>query len=170
MKPSRKIDGCPQSISKNASKEAAHRKSNSDWSDFSDEFECDSLMEGILPSLQVRMAHSRKLFLPPTDIIEMEMEYCIRIEIAGLRTGQYTLEWKGYDLKIHGYREETPSPAPSRYHQFEILYGAFERIIRMPQNVDQHNTKAQYQDGILEITVPKSNSGKTIQIPVISED
>jgi HSP20 family protein len=170
MKPSSKIVKTTNSLLHKTPREGARQKINPDWSDYNDEFECNSLMDGIVPSIRVRMAHSRKVFLPPTDIIELESSYCIRIEIAGLRQDQFSLEWKGQDLKVHGYREEPASPTACRYHQFEILYGAFERIFRMPANVDQNNTTAQYKDGILEITVPKRNAGKTINIPIKYEE
>ena len=69
---------------------------------------------------------------------------------------------------MHG---EKAAPARSEdeqvdWHRAERSYGRFERAIRIPVDIDADAAKAQYKDGVLHITMPKTPAAQSREIPV----
>jgi HSP20 family protein len=97
---------------------------------------------------------------PPTDFYEVEGLYIVRVEIAGMNTEDFLVNLNEQRLEISGTR---PDVSLSRaYHQMEIPYGHFKTVINLPASVDSAGVVAEYHDGFLIITIPKSITYKII--------
>ncbi|MCL5257117.1 MAG: Hsp20/alpha crystallin family protein [Chloroflexi bacterium] len=93
---------------------------------------------------------------PPVDIYETAGEVVVLAEIAGVQAVAMRITVEGDTLTIAGTRS-CKGPVPGQtYHQLEVPFGSFQRTVILPANVNADEAKASYQDGFLEITLPKA--------------
>ena len=137
--------------------------------DAPDDSSFSEMFEDIVSSKNVAMLRPNRVFNPPMDIYETPGLFIVKLEIAGIAPDLVTIEWVGYDLIIRGIRKENNVKKPTHYHQVEIHYGSFERIIRLSRRVNPQGTKASYTDGFLVISIPKSTSSRTRIVPIESQ-
>jgi HSP20 family protein len=93
---------------------------------------------------------------PPTDAYETEGAYIVRVEIAGMREDDFEVASEKNVLFISGARLD--SSDRRAYHQMEIRFGKFAAAVAVPFPVDVDNARAQYADGFLTVTLPKTQS------------
>ena len=101
---------------------------------------------------------------PLTDVYEMEGEVVIKIELPGVQKEDIALTLEGRQLAIRGTRTNPLPKCGIVYHQMEINYGEFERILILPQVMDMEHIKAELKEGFLYITLRKK------EIPVKKDD
>ena len=94
------------------------------------------------------------IWSPPTDVYETDDAYAVRVEIAGMREDDFEVVVENNTLLISGNRPDIPERRA--YHQMEIRFGKFTTAIGLPGPVDIDHAVAQYADGFLTITLPKS--------------
>lgn len=124
------------------------------------------IFENLMPGKSIAILRPNQVFIPPTDIYENASHFIVKLEIAGTSPDKIIIEWIGYDLIIRGTRKESTTKKPTHYHQVEIHYGAFERVIHLSHKVNLQGAKAAYNDGFLVITIPKSSGSRTRLIPI----
>jgi len=90
---------------------------------------------------------------PPTDVYETDASFVIRLEVAGMRESDFTIDIEDNYLVISGVRSE--SAERRAYHQMEIRFGEFSTAIELPLNVDVNKADANYENGFLNIVFPK---------------
>ncbi len=90
---------------------------------------------------------------PPTDVYETDASFVIRVEVAGMRESDFTINIEDNFLVISGIRSE--SPERRAYHQMEIRFGEFSAAIELPLGVDMNKAEADYEDGFLNVILPK---------------
>jgi len=90
---------------------------------------------------------------PPTDVYETDASFVIRIEVAGMRESDFTINIENNFLVIGGVRLEPPDRRA--YHQMEIRFGEFSSSIEVPAGVDVSKAEAEYEDGFLNVVLPK---------------
>ena len=91
---------------------------------------------------------------PPTDVYETEENYVVRVEIPGMRDGNFSVVVENNLLIIRGTRPDTPEKRA--FHQMEIRFGDFSSEIELPPNVNVNQVQAEYEDGFLIIFLPKA--------------
>ena len=94
-------------------------------------------------------------FVPKVDIIENEKNFVVQIAVPGMKKEDFTIELKDNLLTISGERKFTDEKKDKNFHSIETQYGSFSRSFSMPENVDASKINAKYNDGILELTIPK---------------
>ena len=94
------------------------------------------------------------LWRPPTDILETDEFFIIKVEIAGMREDAIEVAMENNLLVIRGNRSDIPEQR-AYYHQMEIQSGKFEIMVDVPAPVDVEKAGAAYKDGFLTITLPK---------------
>jgi len=90
---------------------------------------------------------------PPTDVYETENSFVIRVEAAGMRESDFSINVEDNFLVISGVRSE--SPEWRAYRQMEIRFGEFSTAIELPLGVDVGKADADYKDGFLYVILPK---------------
>ena len=90
---------------------------------------------------------------PPTDVYETENNFVVRVEAAGMRESDFTINAEDNFLVISGVRSE--SPEWRAYRQMEIRFGEFSTSIELPLGVDVSKADADYKDGFLNVILPK---------------
>ncbi len=98
------------------------------------------------------------LWRPPTDVYETEDKVIIRVEVAGMHDGEFSISFDQGVLLISGQRQEIAEKRA--FHQMEINYGEFITEIEIPVPIDIDKIEAIYQDGFLKVSLPKAQPKK----------
>ena len=103
---------------------------------------------------------------PVVDIFE-EPEYLrIFAEVPGVKPENVKILVEGNLLIIQGTKEQIAETKAEKVHRYERTYGAFERTFNLPATVDAEHIKANYEMGVLTLTLPKVEKAKPRQIAV----
>ncbi|MSP37552.1 MAG: Hsp20/alpha crystallin family protein [Deltaproteobacteria bacterium] len=105
-------------------------------------------------------------WLPPVDILESKDAYLIRAELPGMKKEDFNLEVNDGTLTLSGERKAEARSDGVAYNRNERVNGKFARSFYLPRTVKQDGIQASYQDGILEIQVPKAEDAKPKQIAI----
>jgi HSP20 family protein len=105
---------------------------------------------------------------PSVDISETEQEFLIKAELPGLQKEDVKVNMKDNVLTLQGSRKQESETKGHHYHRIERSYGNFLRSFTLPENIDTNKLKANFNNGILEIKIPKSETAinKSIEIAI----
>ncbi len=92
---------------------------------------------------------------PPTDVYETESAIVVRVEAPGLDPKDILLVLRAGSLLMRAVRRDTCPHEKKTYHQLEIRYGLFERVVALPENIRHEQAEAAYRDGFILLTIPK---------------
>ena len=87
-------------------------------------------------------------------------------DIPRIEPEDFKISLEGNLLTIQGTKQEEREQNTERVHRYERMYGAFERSFTLPSSVEPKDIKANYDTGVLTITLPKSEKAKPRQIEV----
>jgi len=104
--------------------------------------------------VNVQIAIQPHAWHPPTDLIETEEDYIVRVEIAGMREEDFSISFMDKVITVAGHR--APLSVKCAYHRLEIPYGEFITSVQLPENADLNSASAEYENGFLTITISKS--------------
>ena len=124
----------------------------------------DQLSNTLMGRPGLRFAPAR--VFPALNIAEDKDKYYIRAELPSIEADDLKLEVNGRSLSISGERKIKPEGDHVKYHRREREAGNFSRIIELPGDVDADNVQAKMIDGILTVTIAKSEATKPRQIAV----
>jgi HSP20 family protein len=102
-----------------------------------------------------RAGGSAYSFVPKVDIVENEKGFEISVAAPGMNKEDFKLDVNDKFLTISGERKFTKEKKENNFHSIETQYGTFGRSFTLPENVNTANITAKYENGILEITLPK---------------
>jgi HSP20 family protein len=105
-------------------------------------------------------------WVPPVDIAEEQDQIMITAELPGFKPDDIQINMEGNVLTLRGERKFEEEKDRRNYHRVERAYGVFVRSFSLPNNVDRENVKAEFRDGILELTLPKREEAKPRRIQV----
>jgi HSP20 family protein len=105
---------------------------------------------------------------PETDVIETEREIRVVTEMPGLKRDQIEVDIENNVLTIRGEKREarTEGEQPGRFHLAERRYGTFARSFVLPRDVDAEQIRAEFEDGVLFVSIPKSDRARRRRIQV----
>jgi HSP20 family protein len=103
---------------------------------------------------------------PALDVEETEDEVLVRAELPGLRPGDFTVEALGDRLTIRGEKGEEREERGRGFYRLERRAGAFVRSVALPCEVDPDRTRATYRDGVLRVSLPKTEAAKARRVRV----
>jgi HSP20 family protein len=102
---------------------------------------------------------------PPLDIRHDAENVYVIAELPGIALESLDLSITGDALSIKGERK-APEVAEEKFHRRERTFGHFARLVSLPDPVDADKIRATLKDGILRVTLPKSEAAKPRQIKV----
>ncbi len=94
-------------------------------------------------------------FIPKVDIVENPNAFEIHLAVPGLNKEDFNIELNDNYLTVSGERKFTNEKKERTFHSIETHYGTFSRSFSLPENVDAAKINAKYNNGILELTIPK---------------
>ena len=111
---------------------------------------------------------SLRTWVPPVDICETEDSLVLKAELPGIRPDDVEIRVEDNTLHLKGERKFEKEVKDENVHQAERSYGTFSRSFVLPSSIDSDKVKAEYQNGVLTLTMPKREEvkPKTIKIDV----
>jgi HSP20 family protein len=97
---------------------------------------------------------------------EKDDKFVVRAELPGMKREEIDVSVVGNTLTISGERKAETEVKDEDYYRCELCYGKFSRSIGLPSAVDPTKVEAEYENGILEITLPKVEAAKPKKISV----
>jgi HSP20 family protein len=107
-------------------------------------------------------------WVPAMDAWETEQDFVIQIDLPGLTAEQVDVSFDRNTLTVRGTRSDTipTDNGEKRVFFVERSPGTFSRTLRFPQYVEASKIEAKFANGVLTVTVPKSEAGKPRKIAV----
>jgi HSP20 family protein len=102
-----------------------------------------------------RSGGSTQAFVPRVDVVEEEKAYEVHLAVPGMNKEDFKIELNESVLTISGERKLSKEKKESNFRNIETQYGQFKRTFSLPENVDGQKIQAQYENGILIVTLPK---------------
>lgn len=104
----------------------------------------------------------------PTDVCENTECLQMRMELPGVKPEDVQISLEDNVLTIRGVKRQHAEERNERVHRYERSYGNFERSFALPTTVDPDKISANYENGILTVTIPKAERARPREIPVRS--
>lgn len=103
---------------------------------------------------------------PPVNIYDDGESFLVRAEIPGIDREALEITARGDQLAIRGERVVTPAESGASYHRREREGGQFRRLVTLPHPVDADRVSATYENGVLEIALPRVAEVKPRRIEI----
>jgi HSP20 family protein len=103
---------------------------------------------------------------PAVDVAESDGEVIVKVEVPGVEKDQLQLTVADDRLTVRGDVRKESEEKRKNYYRQEIRYGAFQRTIPLPTEVDAARADAELKNGMLKVTLPKSKQPKAQEIKV----
>ncbi len=100
------------------------------------------------------------------EVFDDSKNVVVRLEAPGLEAEEIDLKVLDNMLIVRGEKHQQREREDGHYHIVECAYGAFERAIPLPAEVDANKAKADYKRGVLTVELPKFKTEKTTPIRV----
>lgn len=105
-------------------------------------------------------------FMPAVDMYEDQDNVIVEAQLAGIEPRNVDVSIENDVLTIKGKSEKKNEVDDKDYYKKEIVRGSFYRNVPLPTSVNGDNAKAEYQEGVLKITVPKVEEKKSHRIEI----
>jgi len=105
-------------------------------------------------------------FTPSLNVSETDNAFEVSAELPGLKPEEVNVELKDGNLWVSGKKEEEKEEKGKSFHRIERRHGEFRRMIQLPGTVDEEKVEAKFENGVLTVTVPKTEEVKPKRIPV----
>ena len=112
---------------------------------------------------------SRGLWFPALDVYETENAYVVELDLPGVHPENVDLSFEQGTLTIRGQRAptvKTPEKGELRVFSAERVSGSFVRSVRLPEYVDSEKIEAEYNNGVLVVTIPKAAAARARKITI----
>lgn len=107
-----------------------------------------------------------RVWAPVVDVYETKDDVIVSCDLPGVREKEVSVSITGDVLTVKGERKLQSEAKDENYHRLERWYGKFERHVSLPMPVQADRAKATYQDGTLEIRLPKAEENKPKEITI----
>ncbi|HEV2920514.1 MAG TPA: Hsp20/alpha crystallin family protein [Actinomycetota bacterium] len=115
---------------------------------------------------RARTTQGGRVWAPALDISERKDAYVVTVEVPGVKADDLDITLEDGLLTIQGERQFTSESSEQQYHRVERRYGSFRRSITLPSQVKADAIEASFEDGVLEVVVPKAEEAKPKKISV----
>jgi HSP20 family protein len=103
---------------------------------------------------------------PPVEIGEDNNDVVVKAELPGMKKEEIEISIAEHILTIRGEKKREAERKGEGYHYSERSYGAFERCLEIPRDVQADKVRAAFKDGVLEIRLPKTEEAKRKEVKV----
>ena len=103
---------------------------------------------------------------PAFDVYEEKDNFVVKAELPGMKKEDINVSLHDGDLIISGERKSETKGEGTEVYRAERFFGKFQRSVSLPATVAANSVKAEYKDGVLTVTLPKSEEAKPRQIEV----
>ncbi len=105
-------------------------------------------------------------FVPAVDVYDDEHNLVLKMEVPGVDQKDIDIRLENNTLTVRGERNFEKEEKEENFHRIERRYGTFSRSFTLPNSVDTEKVNANYENGVLKISLAKRAEAKPKQIKV----
>lgn len=94
-------------------------------------------------------------FIPAVELTETDKSYVVGVDLPGIKKEEIKIEMFENTLNISGERKREKHFEDKKAQRIERSYGSFRRSFSLPKNADAEKVEAKYENGVLELVIPK---------------
>ena len=106
---------------------------------------------------------------PPLELTESDESVVVKAELPGLKPEDIELSVEGNSLTIRGEKKESSEKKEENYYHTERYYGSFCRVVALPSEVNTEKVTADFDNGVLAVTLPKVEESQRKRVEVKSK-
>jgi HSP20 family protein len=113
-------------------------------------------------------AFAKNAWVPALDVRETQDRYEVKLDLPGIDPAEVSVTFEDGTLTISGKREFSSEDKDETFHRIERSYGTFARSVGLPRTADPERIEANFDKGVLTVSVPKVEAAKprTIEVKV----
>jgi HSP20 family protein len=142
------------------------RRGITPWRTMRDMEEWERHLENLFGRQLWRLPADGDGWMPALDVFEKDNKLVIKAELPGMKEEDIDVSVVGDSLVIKGEKKTENEEKEADYYRCERTYGSFYRSIPLPATVDAGKIEANFEDGILEVSLPKSAQAKPKKVAV----
>jgi HSP20 family protein len=124
--------------------------------------EVDRLFDAFLG----RADREGRRWVPPVDLVEAEDHFVLKADLPGLSQDDVSIEVQDGTLSISGERKAEHEQRERGWYRIERAFGSFSRSLTLPEGIDPDGIKAEFNNGVLEVHIPKPEERKPRRIQI----
>lgn len=129
-------------------------------------FDFPRTLDSMLNDTFIREFGATRKTTPAMDVTEYDHEYVVVAEMPGVKKDEVKITFENNILTVEAERKPYELPENARVLLNEMRVREFARSVRMPVRIDAENISAELQNGVLRITLPKSQEARPRMISV----
>jgi HSP20 family protein len=103
---------------------------------------------------------------PAAEVAESDGDVIVKLEVPGVEKDQLHVSVTEDEVTVRGETRKETEEKKKNYYRQEIRYGAFQRTMALPAEVDPAKASAELKDGMLKLTLPKAAQAKARRVDV----
>jgi HSP20 family protein len=128
--------------------------------------EMDHLWNSFFEERPRLKAEEVREWFPSLDVVETKDNIVVKAEIPGMDPKEIDISLSNEILTIKGEKKQEKEEKEENYHLIERTHGKFVRSVRLPGEVKSEKINASYKNGVLNITLPKSEEAKQKEVKI----
>jgi HSP20 family protein len=128
--------------------------------------EMDRLWDSFFEGRGRRRGEEEAEWYPSLDVAETKNDIVVKAELPGMDQKDIDISLSNGVLTIKGQKKQEKEEKEENYHLIERSYGSFTRSIQLPGDVQSDKINATYKNGVLKVTLPKSEEAKKKEIKI----
>ena len=128
--------------------------------------EMTRLFTGVMPASSNREEMTRGAWAPSVDIYEDKERLILEAELPGMNRDDFEISVENNVITLRGERKFEKKTEGDNYHRVERSYGAFTRSFTLPQSVTAEGATADFENGVLRVSLPKREETKARKIEI----
>ena len=105
-------------------------------------------------------------WVPAMDLVESDDHLVLRADLPGVSEDDVSIEISDGVLTLSGERSDRHEEKAGGYHRVERAYGKFSRSLTLPDGIDADKVHADFEDGVLDVTIPKPEERKPHKVAI----
>jgi HSP20 family protein len=97
-----------------------------------------------------------KHFIPTADVFARNGDLVVRMDLPGMDAQDIHVKFDAGELTVTGERKVEKEVKEEGYYRKESSFGSFERHMSLPRGIKENDIKAEYDNGVLEISIPRA--------------
>jgi HSP20 family protein len=123
-------------------------------------------MNRLFDSLTTRTGNGGMAFVPAAELKETPEAIHLKLEIPGMEAKDLDVQVTAEAVAISGERKSETKTEEKGVTRSEFRYGSFRRVIPLPSRIQNDKVQAEYQNGVLTLTLPKAEEEKNKVVKV----
>jgi HSP20 family protein len=105
-------------------------------------------------------------WVPAMDLVETDDHLVLKADLPGMRREDVEIEIKDGVLTVAGERRTDHEEKSEGFYRVERAFGRFSRSLTLPDGVDADSIAAEFEDGVLEVRIPKPEERKPHRVAI----